>query len=68
MHAADKAKAIKFLRSIAVVAIGAAEVLEGSRGPSSVLSDGTDEVIEALSLIEGDIEKIEKLELWTEAR
>lgn len=68
MHATDKAKAIKFLRSIATVAIGTAEMLEGTREPASVLSDGTEDLIEAVSLIEGDIEKIEKLDLWTEVR
>ncbi len=63
----DRVKAIEFLRSIAIVALECAETLEGTR-----LLKGhenfTEMLAETCSLIEGDVDKIKALKLWTEVQ
>jgi len=58
MHESDRMKAIKLMRSIAALAAECARTLE-SKNCTTLLA-------ETHSLIEGDMEKISALELWTD--
>ena len=59
MHPTDRARAIQLLRSIGLLALDCESALKRSDSGSTTL------LAETVSLIEGDVEKIEALKIWT---